>query len=226
MKRLVVKAQLRSLQEELRSINTRLYEIHNFILKNQNELTEYDYIKLTNKVESLETNKKEVLTKLKRLEDATKSKGKVEEYGRTSFYNLVAFMTLPVTNSASQYYIKIYEVVTARQFQSGAEDVYKYVVTLTSGKPSNSENYFSSNKKPLTELPEVISYSSEVSSPGTADYIEEYIEKAKNQYSIAFGQIDISSFGKSFDGAQLKSILGYMEKIREEAIEKNKPNKD
>lgn len=222
MAKLVV-SQLRSLQDELKNINRRLDEIADFILKNQNHLSEYELIKLTDKINRLEIEKKSVVTRLNSLEETSKSKREVGEWGAISFYNLVAFMVVPVINDR-KYYVKIYEVVNARQFDKGGEHVNNYVVTLSGLNPSNSENYFLGNKKPLTSFLEVINYSSEIPYTSIDKYIEIYVTQVNEKKPIAFGGLDISSFGKSFDGSQLKKLLSEMERARQKLIKENQSN--
>jgi hypothetical protein len=220
MKRLVVKAQLKSLQESLRSVNQRLHEIEQHILENQNDLTEYDYIKLSQKVNKLQQEKTNILSQLNYLNEQSKSKKEIGEYGKTSFYNLVAISSVPIVNASKSYFIKVYEIVNARYLQSGGKYVYTYMVTLSSQKPLNEENYFLSNQVPLTKPRNVIKYSLETTYSSIDEYVANYMEIVNKENPVDFEEITTSRFGKAFNESGLKDVLHKLEDAKRQLVRK------
>jgi hypothetical protein len=232
-KRLVTRAQqLKSLEEVLRGINAELKNLEDHILKNQAQLTEYQIIQLSDKIQQLGKQKKETLSQLKTQQDAQKGKGEVGTHGKYSFYNLVGLVRIPYNMGLSErvpavgnqsYYVKIYEVVNGRQFQQGGFNVYHYIATLTSSRPSSSENYWQSDQRPLTTLPHAASYSAELAWPSIRGEVKNFIEDIAKKHEVVFESIEISQAGKSFAQDQTKDLLSSLENTRNQLIKENPP---
>jgi hypothetical protein len=220
--------QVLSLRETIEKVNQELLslteQLKDVSVKSQTGEIPVDrvrdqVIRIQTKYEDLKKQKEVLLEKYKNLQQNEKRKQQIGDNGLIEFYNLVLSYRLPRKDGSSPVFIKIYEVPQMYMTQSTkSARVRHWVVALSGVEPSNSENYFQSNK-PAQKMQNVHMSSDETNYHSIAREVKEIIENYEKPLGLALESVSLHQQLPAFEGQELSSVKKEVEKVIAKAAE-------